>query len=255
MPPGLTAFRSCRPACTRCASTGRGSSHWFAKESSFHAAYTLRFNAQLVPETIAGGTIVVPGRAPLIDVGSAQQGVVVDQDFIRTIPVARPGTIGANGRSFETLALTAPTARQDLYGVSINGTTSPENSYFIDGLSTRNPGFGISGSRLSMEFVDSVTVDTGGYQPEYGRTTGGDHLRPDEIWRRRVSRLCLGNVDTGHARRCSPPGQQSQQRHHLSDRAAQRGRLRGHARRLHHQGSPLVLRRLPAGVLTLSSEP
>ena len=137
------------------------------------AAYTLRFNAQLVPETIASRAIVVPGRAPLIDVGSAQQGVVVDQDFIRTIPVARPGTIGANGRSFETLALTAPTARQDLYGVSIDGTTSPENSYFIDGLSTRNPGFGISGSRLSMEFVDSVTVDTGAYQPEYGRTTGG----------------------------------------------------------------------------------
>ncbi len=135
--------------------------------------YTLRFNAQLVPETIAGGAIVALGRAPLIDVGSAQQGGLVDQDFIRTIPVARPGTIGANGRSFETLALTVPTARQDLYGVSIDGTTSPENSYLIDGLSTRNPGFGISGSRLSMEFVDSVTVDTGAYQPEYGRTTGG----------------------------------------------------------------------------------
>ncbi len=146
----------------------------FAREGiELPPAYTLRFNAQLVPEAITGGTIVVLGLAPLIDVGSAQQGAVVDQDFIRTIPVAPPGSIGANGRSFETLALTVPTARQDIFGVSIDGTTSPENSYLIDGLSTRNPGFGISGSRLSMEFVDSVTVNTGAYLPEYGRTTGG----------------------------------------------------------------------------------
>ena len=172
-PPGPTAFRSCRPASTHCVSTGRGSSRSFAKESSFLPPIRFASTRQMVPETIAGGTVEVLGRAPLIDVGTAQQGAVVDKDFIRTIPVAPPGSIGANGRSFETLALTVPTARQDLYGVSIDGTTSPENSYLIDGLSTRNPGFGLSGSRLSMEFVDSVTVNTGAYQPEYGRTTGG----------------------------------------------------------------------------------
>ena len=163
LPPGIYALRLDR----------EGFKPFVREGIELPPAYTLRFNAQLVPETIAGGTIEVLGRAPLIDVGTAQQGAVVDKDFIRTIPVAPPGSIGANGRSFETLALTVPTARQDLYGVSIDGTTSPENSYLIDGLSTRNPGFGISGSRLSMEFVDSVTVNTGAYLPEYGRTTGG----------------------------------------------------------------------------------
>ncbi|HZW90203.1 MAG TPA: TonB-dependent receptor, partial [Myxococcaceae bacterium] len=135
--------------------------------------YTLRFNAELIPETAGETTIAVVGKPPLIDVGSTQQGAVVDQDFIRNIPVAPPQGITGNGRSFESVALTVPSARADLYGVALNGTTSPENSYLIDGLSTRNPSKGISGSPLSVEFVESVAVTTGGYLPEYGRSTGG----------------------------------------------------------------------------------
>ena len=136
-------------------------------------AYTLRFNAELVPEIAGSSTIVVVGKPPLIDVASTQQGEVVDQDFIRNIPLSPPGSVGSHNRSFENLALTAPTARLDRYGVALNGTTSPENSYLIDGLSTRNPTYGISGSQLSVEFVESVSVVTGGYLPEFGRSTGG----------------------------------------------------------------------------------
>jgi len=136
------------------------------------AAYTLRFNAELMPQAI-GETIIVATRPPVIDVASSQQTSVRDQDFIRTIPIVPPGGRGGNNRSFEGLAATVATARVDLYGVSINGATSPENSYLIDGLFTRNPGFGINGSPLSVEFVDSVNVTTGGYLPEYGRSTGG----------------------------------------------------------------------------------
>jgi outer membrane receptor protein involved in Fe transport len=135
--------------------------------------YTLRFNAELIPEVAGATTIAVVGKPPLIDVGSTQQTSVVDRDFIQNIPVAPPYSLGGNNRSFETLALTVPTARQDTYGVSLKGATSPENSYLIDGLSIRNTSLGYSASKLSVEFVESVTVDTGGYLPEFGRTTGG----------------------------------------------------------------------------------
>jgi outer membrane receptor protein involved in Fe transport len=135
--------------------------------------YTLRFNAELIPEIAGATTIAVTGKPPLVDVASTQQGAVVDQDFIRSIPLSPPGSVGSNNRSFENVALTVPTARADQYGVALNGTTSPENSYLIDGLSTRNSVYGISGSQLSVEFVESVSVITGGYMPEYGRSTGG----------------------------------------------------------------------------------
>ena len=143
------------------------------KDIEVHPGYTLRFNAELIPEVAGATTIAVVGKPPLIDVGSTQQATVVDRDFIQNIAVAPPYSLGGNNRSFETLALTVPTARGDKYGVSLKGATSPENSYLIDGLATRNPSQGYSASQLSVEFVESVTVNTGGYLPEFGRTTGG----------------------------------------------------------------------------------
>src|SRR6185436_3590725 len=80
---------------------------------------------------------------------------------------------GGATRSFESLAEVAPGATPDRYGVSISGTTSPENQYVIDGLSVNNPAFGILGTQLPVEFVKEVNVITGGYMPEYGRATGG----------------------------------------------------------------------------------
>ena len=76
-------------------------------------------------------------------------------------------------RSFEAAAQATPQATEDHFGTSINGTTSPENNYMIDGLSRNNAGFGVNGARLSMEFVKEVNVLTGGYMPEYGAAGGG----------------------------------------------------------------------------------
>jgi hypothetical protein len=71
------------------------------------------------------------------------------------------------------VAEAAPAAKPDLYGTSVAGTTSPENRYMIDGLSVNNTAYGIGGSPLSSEFIKEINVVTGGYLPEYGRSTGG----------------------------------------------------------------------------------
>ena len=134
---------------------------------------TLRLNVELLPETAGTETVTVIGTPPTIDVGSSTTGASISQDMVRNLAVSRPGGLGGANRSFESLALLAPQASSDLYGVGINGTTSPENLYLIDGLSVNNTGFGINGSPLTSEFVDEVNVITGGYMPEYGRTTGG----------------------------------------------------------------------------------
>lgn len=133
---------------------------------------TIRVNVELLPEAFTE-VIEVAGTPPTIDVGSTTTGVNVDQEFIRRIAVNRPGGKGGAARSFESLAELAPGAQNDQYGVSINGATSPENGYVVDGLSTNDPAFGINASPLSIEFVQDVNVVTGGYLPEFGRSTGG----------------------------------------------------------------------------------
>ena len=134
---------------------------------------TLRLNVPLLPETAGAETISVVGSAPTVDVASSTLGATVSQDFQRNLALSRPGGLGGANRSFDSLATVAPEASADVYGVSISGATSPENQYLIDGLSVNNPAYGILGTPLTAEFVDEVNVVTGGYMPEYGRTTGG----------------------------------------------------------------------------------
>ncbi len=149
-----------------------------------NADQLLRVNIQLLPESLVGEQVVVVGKTPVIDVGSTQSGLTITSTFSQNIPVS-PANVGNQGvRSYQGLALAAPQVNGDLYGVSIAGTTSPENGYLIDGLNFGDTGYGVSnkgpmtgttggGSDFSVEFIDQLNVITGGYLPEYGRSTGG----------------------------------------------------------------------------------
>ena len=137
------------------------------------ANQTIRANVNLAPLAIQAEEIVVVGKAPTVDIGSTQAGVTMSTDFTSRVPLSRPGGRGGAARSFESIAEVAPGAKADNYGVSIAGTTSPENQYIVDGMSVNNPAYGIAGTPLSIEFVKEVSVITGGYMPEYGRSTGG----------------------------------------------------------------------------------
>ena len=133
---------------------------------------TIRADSVLLPEALKEDVVVV-AHPPTVDVGSTTVGMNVSQDFVSRMPVVRPNAKGGGVRSFEAVAEVTPGARNDDFGVSIAGTTSPENQYVIDGVSVNNPALGINGAPLSLEFVQDVNVISGGYMPEYGRTTGG----------------------------------------------------------------------------------
>lgn len=132
---------------------------------------TLRVDARLL--STGTSEVVILGQAPTVDVGSTRSGLTLSRDFTTRLPVAPPTGKGGAARSFEQLAEVAPTVRNDLYGASIAGTTSVENTYFVDGLSVGDPGFGYNAAPLSLDFIHEVTVLTGGYLPEYGRGGGG----------------------------------------------------------------------------------
>jgi len=134
------------------------------------ADQTIRLNVELLPESISQDVLIV-GRPPTVDVGSTQTGLVIGSDFAERIPIVRSTQGGL--RDVQDLALAAPQTQRDLYGVAINGTTSPENQYLLDGLSVNDTGYGPSGTPFSVEFAQELNVITGGYLPEYGRTNGG----------------------------------------------------------------------------------
>jgi len=145
------------------------------KQVELLASHTVRANLEMLAESAVAGeeTIVVEGKPPIVDVTSSTQSYAITRDFMNAIPLSRPGGVGGSSQSFESLALVAPQTAVDFYGVSINGSTSPENAYRVDGMSVNDPGYGINGTPLAAAFIDQVNVVTGGYMPEWGRTTSG----------------------------------------------------------------------------------
>lgn len=168
---------------------GEGYKPFSRSDINLRVERTIRLNVQLQPESIQAEEVVVVGRAPTVDIGSMQTGVVVGKEFINNVPFIQPNSSGT--RSFESLAQVAPQVNADAFGFSMNGTTSPENGVLVDGLSVTDPAYGglqsdtssrvndgnsfvkLPSASIPVEFIEEVNVVTGGYLPEFGRSTGG----------------------------------------------------------------------------------
>lgn len=146
----------------------------YAREGlELHAETTVRLNAALLPETLQAAEVEVVARTPTVDVGSTITGMNITSDLTRRVPLSAPGLKGSVVRSFESVADVLPGAQFDAFGVSIAGTSSPENRYLLDGSSVNTPVYGLLATPLSIDFIQEVSVLSGGYMPEYGRATGG----------------------------------------------------------------------------------
>lgn len=125
---------------------------------------TLRVTLQMVPSALQAEEVVVTTEAPVIDQSSTTSGAVIPENFSRNIPT---------GRSFEAVLNVAPSATSDGLGTTFRGSSSPENSWIIDGINTTDIIAANGSTSLPNDFIKQVEVKTGGYQAEYGRATGG----------------------------------------------------------------------------------
>src|SRR5258708_26348183 len=132
-----------------------------------HIDRTIKVKLQLIPDLVQFGVMEIVAQRPVIAATSAQTGQVISREQLELIPYGR------DTRDFEAAAIAVPGVERDHYGFQINGSTSPETSYIIDGVSVNDPAFGTQGTRLLQDFVQEVDVITGGYQAEYGRSMGG----------------------------------------------------------------------------------
>ncbi len=121
---------------------------------------------QKLNQAQAGGEIVkITDTAPTIDPTSTTQGITIDKNYIKNIPVP--------GRTFESTLGAAAGSQGDGLGVSFSGSSSLENQYYVDGVNTTGLTFGTVGSPVINDFIEEIEVITGGYNAEYGRATGG----------------------------------------------------------------------------------
>ena len=142
---------------------------------------TVTVNASLRLSSGKKEVKVIKETAPNVDVASATTGVELNQEVLRNTPVRgrtfesvlflAPGASDVAPRRFSTTGGTALPGNE--VGVSVSGSTGAENNFIVDGISTTDPSFGLIGTELSQYFIKEVNVLTGGYQAEYGRSTGG----------------------------------------------------------------------------------
>ncbi len=163
LPPGEYALRVEAP----------GYEHHVRERIALRSDTTIRVNVALLAQATQGEEIVVIGRAPTVDIGSAATGMNISSDLYDRVPLSSPGARGGAVRSVESVVDVAPMAEGDAFGVAIAGASSPESSYLLDGVSVNNAAYGLLGTPLSIEFIEEVSVLTGGYMPEYGHAMGG----------------------------------------------------------------------------------
>ncbi len=119
----------------------------------------------------ATAEVVVSGTAPLIDSESSTVGNNIDSRQIKSLPT---------GRDYSSVVQIAPGVSQQTSNTAafantivINGSTGLENGFVIDGVNTTGVEYGQQGKDLNYEFIQEVEVKTGGYQAEFGGSTGG----------------------------------------------------------------------------------
>jgi hypothetical protein len=125
---------------------------------------TLSINVVVPTQKAEVKTVRIVETAPNVDVGNTQVQTSVTSELVRNTPVA--------GRTYQSVLTMAPGSATDAVGNSFNGATGPENNFLIDGANTTDPGFGLIGTQLSIEFIGETEIITGGYNAEYGRATG-----------------------------------------------------------------------------------
>jgi hypothetical protein len=123
-------------------------------------------------------TVNITGSVPLVDTSTTTTGAVISTDFVNQIPV---------GRRISDITYLAPGVSTGgsvgQQNPSISGGSGLENAYVIDGVNVTNQGYGALGSysivfgslgnATPYDFIKEVQVKTGGYEAEFGQSTGG----------------------------------------------------------------------------------
>ncbi|HYN21443.1 MAG TPA: TonB-dependent receptor [Thermoanaerobaculia bacterium] len=126
-------------------------------------------NVELTPAL--SEEITVTSEVPVVDTTSTTLGTNLDARAIQSLPT---------DRNYASLVQITPGVSSDANPentsqstITVYGSTGAENVYYIDGVNTTGAEYGFQGKELNLEFIQALDVKTGGYEAEFGRSTGG----------------------------------------------------------------------------------
>jgi hypothetical protein len=110
--------------------------------------------------------VTVIGESPVVDIKKSGTTTNYGKEMIAKLP---------KGRDFTSVVtLTAGVNEENVGGgTMMDGASSSENMYFVDGMDTTSMYTGTSQQRVLMEFVEEVQVKSSGYEAEHGGSMGG----------------------------------------------------------------------------------
>ncbi|RLE31748.1 MAG: hypothetical protein DRJ61_10895 [Acidobacteria bacterium] len=125
-----------------------------------------------MPGSAFTGEIEVTDLTPVVDPTQVNTGQVFDQGYMQD------SAIGSGNRSYTTVVnQTAGVAGGGSWGgvaqPRVFGSTIGENAYFIDGMDSTNPTMATATAVLNFDAIDEIQLQTGGFEAEFGRATGG----------------------------------------------------------------------------------
>jgi hypothetical protein len=123
-------------------------------------------NMQMKVGNMAEAVQVTAESAPLVDTRSTIIAHNVTAEEIDRMP---------KGRSFQSIALTAPSVNEGQIegGFQVNGASGAENAFTIDGINTTSLIDGRSRQNTVFEYIQEVQVKTTGIPAEFGGALGG----------------------------------------------------------------------------------
>jgi len=112
------------------------------------------------------GEIEVTAETPVIDVTRVSQGESYNESFLKN------ASVGSAGRDY--LSVIGNEAGSVGTGnVRVFGGVSSDNVYLVDGLNTTDPVTATFGTNFNFDAIQEVSIQTGGYDAEFGQALGG----------------------------------------------------------------------------------
>jgi len=111
-----------------------------------------------------GEAVFVDGSPPPINIVSQAKETRVTRKEMESMPT---------GPTFESALRGIPGAQNDGVGIAMSGSSALENRYLVDGIDITGLTFGNVGTPLLNDFIHEIQAVSGGYNAEFGRSTGG----------------------------------------------------------------------------------
>ena len=158
LPPGRYVLRATRPG-------------FASVEKQVTVASGEASNVQVILQLAVREKVLVSGDAPFVDTTTTTAARSYGANVLIHLPLDR--NYADVARDHPGVVIDHGSSQGRAISIALNGSTSAESQWTIDGISTTNVMEGVQGKGFNNEAIEAVEVRTGGFQAEYGRSLGG----------------------------------------------------------------------------------